>query len=78
MSGGGSMPPEMYLVGDRVASDWTGRPVGTIRRWGLEGRLTKYVIGPHKVRYDIRELTPWDSHNGPMKAPPKPQHAAAA
>ena len=78
MSGGELVPLSAHFVDDRTAGLWTGRPTSTIRRWGLEGRITRHQIAPHVVRYDIRELRPKSPANGPMKAPPLPERAIAA
>ncbi|OPC84209.1 hypothetical protein B4N89_27700 [Embleya scabrispora] len=78
MSGGELVSLEQYLVDDKAAAAWTGRPASTIRRWGLEGRIAKHGNGRGAVRYDLRELQPWSPANGPMKAPPLPDHFTAA
>ncbi|MFE3202217.1 DNA-binding protein [Embleya sp. NPDC059237] len=72
------MSLEQYLVDDKAAAAWTGRPASTIRRWGLEGRITKHGNGRGAVRYDLRELQPRTAANGPMKAPPLPEQLATA
>ncbi|MEE1838194.1 hypothetical protein [Streptomyces sp. SP17KL33] len=41
-----------------------GRPLGTVKRWAHEGRLTS-----HDGRYDFLELR--DVANGSVKVPPK-------
>ena len=65
-------PMEPILVTAKEAAIWTGRPVGTIGRWGSEGRITRYGS-----RYDLREL-PAATDDGPAPAPPLPQGCKAA
>jgi hypothetical protein len=40
------------LVDGPMASAWTGRPESTLRRWVMEGRVTRYGRG----LYDLDEL----------------------
>jgi hypothetical protein len=47
------------LVTDQVAALYTGRPASRIRRWGLQGRITRYIDESDRrggVRYDLEEL----------------------
>lgn len=46
------------LVPEDLAVHWTGRPASTIRRWAMEGRISKYGTGRGNVRYDVGELHP--------------------
>ncbi|MDQ0694220.1 DNA-binding protein [Streptomyces sp. W4I9-2] len=51
--------PEQKLVGEDLAAYWTGRPTSTIRRWGLEGRITRHEDHSRRkngVLYDLDEL----------------------
>lgn len=55
--GGDRMPPK--LVPEDLAAYWTGRPASTIRRWAVEGRLTRHWDRSDRingVRYDLDEL----------------------
>lgn len=63
---------EPILVTAKEAAIWTGRPVGTIGRWGSEGRITRYG-----ARFDLRELPPAND-DGPGAAPPLPVGCKAA
>lgn len=47
------------LTTDKAAALYTGHPASTIRRWGLQGRITRYVDESERrggVRYDLDEL----------------------
>lgn len=51
--------PEQKLIGEDLAAYWTGRPASTIRRWGLEGRVTRHEDQSRRkngVLYDLDEL----------------------
>lgn len=51
--------PELNLITEDLAAYFAGRPASTIRRWGLEGRITRHQDpGRRKngVLYDVREL----------------------
>ncbi|MFI9331991.1 hypothetical protein ACIGZJ_31170 [Kitasatospora sp. NPDC052868] len=53
------------LLAPRDIAHLIDRPVGTVRRWAHEGRLTRHVGG----RYDYLELR--DVVEGRAKRPPK-------
>lgn len=50
----------MYrLVTDKTAAAYTGHSPATIRRWGMEGRITRYIDESDRrggIRYDCFEL----------------------
>lgn len=48
-------PANAILADLAAASVWTGRPVGTLRRWIHEDRITRYG-GPRDIWLDLREL----------------------
>ncbi|MFF8784813.1 DNA-binding protein [Streptomyces sp. NPDC015125] len=51
--------PELHLVTEDLAAYWTGRPASTIRRWGIEGRITRHEDHSQRrngIRYDVWEL----------------------
>lgn len=50
------MPEPRVLINAVEASPWTGRPIGTIRRWAFEGRITRHGKGRGHVFFDVREL----------------------
>lgn len=50
------MPEARFLITADEAAIWTARPLGTIRRWSSEGRITRYGSGRGNVRFDVREL----------------------
>jgi hypothetical protein len=52
------------LLSPRDIAHLIGRPVGTVKRWGTEGRLTR-----HNGRYDLLELR--DVVEGRAQRPPK-------
>lgn len=65
------------LVTAQEAALWTGRPVGTIWRWGTEHRITVHHGRTRKDnRYDLREL-PAATDTGPA-APPAVRFPIAA
>jgi hypothetical protein len=65
------------LVTAQEAALWTGRPVGTIWRWGTERRITVHRgRTPKDTRYDLREL-PAATDDGPAAAPKIRESVAA-
>lgn len=43
------------LLDGPMAAEWTGRPESTLRRWVMEGRITRYGTPKHAM-YDLDEL----------------------
>jgi hypothetical protein len=59
------------LVTDQAAALYTGRPAARIRRWGLQGRITRYIDETSRrggIRYDLDELhsASQDYEGGPI------------
>lgn len=50
------MPGGPALADDHAIAYYTGRTASTIRRWGAEGRVTRYGSGRGKVLYDAHEF----------------------
>lgn len=72
--------PQLVTAAD--AAYYTGRPVGTIWRWGSEGRITVHGSG-RNARYDLRELdrktvNPWTGEVHIGQTPKLPAGARAA
>ena len=70
------MPPTPILVPEDVAAYRTGRSGPTIRKWAMEGRITRYGHGRGGRRYDVNELPPAfrDEYTGQVieLSPPPP------
>lgn len=71
--------PEPHFVTEELVAHWTGRPASTIRRWGSEGRITRYEehgLRKNGVRYNLMEIDPAtrdsDGNLTPTPAPPLP------
>lgn len=64
------LPPgyrRIVLLDGPMASAWTGRPESTLRRWVMEGRVTRYGVG----MYDLAELP----ERSVRTIPPRPRKA---